>query len=42
MQKTCQLATDHSKAKIFVKFLLNVFGVGVSCRTLYCLFVIYI
>ena len=29
------LATDPSKAVVLVKFLLNVFGVGVSCRNLY-------
>ena len=29
------LATDRSKAVILVWFLLNAFGVGVSCRTLY-------
>ena len=29
------LATDHSKAVVLVSFLLNVFGVGVSCRKLY-------
>ena len=27
--------TDRSKAVILVQFLLNVFGVGVSCRILY-------
>ena len=26
------LATDRSKAVVLVLFLLNVFGVGVSCR----------
>ena len=31
------LATDRSKAVILVLFLLNVFGVGVSCRNLYSL-----
>ena len=35
------LATDRSKAVVLVKFLLNVFGVGVSCRKLYS-FVIYL
>ena len=34
------LATDRSKAVVLVKFLLNVFGVGVSCRNLY--FVVYL
>ena len=29
------LATNRSKAVILVCFLLNVFGVGVSCRILY-------
>ena len=29
------LATDRSKAVVLVYFLLNVFGVGVSCRNLY-------
>ena len=29
------LATDRSKAVVLVWFLLNVFGVGVSCRILY-------
>ena len=29
------LATDRSKAVVLVLFLLNVFGVGVSCRILY-------
>ena len=29
------LATDSSKAVILVYFLLNVFGVGISCRILY-------
>ena len=35
------LATDRSKAVVSVKFLLNVFGVGVSCRKLYS-FVVYL
>ena len=35
------LATDRSKAVVFVWFLLNVFGVGVSCRLLYY-FVVYL
>ena len=35
------LATDRSKAVVLVKFLLNVFGVGVSCRKLYS-FVVYL
>ena len=34
------LATDRSKAVVLVKFLLNVFGVVVSCRNLYS-FVVY-
>ena len=34
------LATDRSKAVVLV-FLLNVFGVGVSCRNLYH-FVVYL
>ena len=29
------LATDRSKAVVLVLFLLNVFGVGVSCPNLY-------
>ena len=29
------LAIDRSKAVVLVWFLLNVFGVGVSCRNLY-------
>ena len=29
------LATDRSKAVVLVEFLLNVFGVGVSCRNLH-------
>ena len=33
--------TDHSKAVVFVYFLLNVIGVGVSCRNLY-FFVLYL
>ena len=37
------LATDRSGAVVLVWFLLNVFGVGVSCRNLYsfvgCLYV---
>ena len=35
------LATDRSKAVVLVWFLLNVFGVGVSCRKLYS-FVVYL
>ena len=35
------LATDRSKAVVLVKFLLNVVGVGVSCRNLY-FFVVYL
>ena len=35
------LATDRSKAVVLVMFLLNVFGVGVSCRNLYS-FVVYL
>ena len=35
------LATDRSKAVVLVYFLLNIFGVGVSCRTLYY-FVVYL
>ena len=35
------LATDRSKAVVLVLFLLNVFGVGVSCRKLYS-FVVYL
>ena len=35
------LATDRAKAVVLVKFLLNVFGVGVSCRKLYS-FVVYL
>ena len=35
------LATDRSNAVVLVKFLLNVFGVGVSCRKLYS-FVVYL
>ena len=35
------LATDRSKAVVLVLFLLNVFGVGVSCRNLYS-FVVYL
>ena len=35
------LATDRSKAVVLVWFLLNVFGVGVSCRKLYY-FVVYL
>ena len=35
------LATDRSKAVVLVYFLLNVFGVGVSCRKLYY-FVVYL
>ena len=33
------LATDRSKAVVLVWFLLDVFGVGVSCRKL-CSFVV--
>ena len=35
------LATDRSKAVVLVWFLLNVFGVGVSCHNLYS-FVVYL
>ena len=35
------LATDRAKAVVMVWFLLNVFGVGVSCRKLYS-FVVYL
>ena len=35
------LATDRSKAVVLVKFLLNVFGVGVSCGILYS-YVVYL
>ena len=35
------LATDRSKAVILVLFLLNVFGIGVSCCNLYS-FVVYL
>ena len=35
------LATDRPKAVVLVYFLLNVFGVGVSCRNLYT-FVVYL
>ena len=35
------LATDCSKAVVLVLFMLNVFGVGVSCRNLYS-FVVYL
>ena len=35
------LATDRSKAVVLVYILLNVFGVGVSCRNLYS-FVVYL
>ena len=35
------LATDRSRAVVLVWFLLNVFGVGVSCRKLYY-FVVYL
>ena len=35
------LATDRSKAVVLVLFLLNVSGVGVSCRYLYT-FIIYL
>ena len=34
-------ATDRSKAVVLVWFLLNVSGVGVSCRNLYS-FVVYL
>ena len=33
------LATYRSKAVVLVLFLLNVFGVGVSCRNLYSIVV---
>ena len=36
------LATDRSKAVVLVKFLLNVFGVGVSCRKLYSFVYLYL
>ena len=36
------LATDRSKAVVLVWFLLNVFGVGVSCRKLYSFFFVYL
>ena len=35
------LATDRSKAVVLVLFLLNVFGVGVSCRICILVFFIY-
>ena len=35
------LATDRFKAVVLVQLLLNVFGVGVSCRNLYS-FVVYL
>ena len=35
------LATDRSGAVVLVLFLLNVFGVGVSCRNLFP-FVVYL
>ena len=35
------LVTDRSKAMVLVWVLLNVFGVGVSCRNLYS-FVVYL
>ena len=35
------LATDRSMAVVLVLFLLIVFGVGVSCRSLYS-FVVYL
>ena len=35
------LATDRSKVMVLVLFLLNVFGVGVSCRNLFS-FVVYL
>ena len=35
------LPTDRSKAVVLVWFLLNIFGVGVSCRNLYS-FVVYL
>ena len=35
------LATDRSKAGFLVLFLLNVFGVGISCRNLYS-YVVYL
>ena len=35
------IATDRSKEVVLVKFLLNVFGVGVSCRNFYS-FVVYL
>ena len=35
------LATDRSKVVVLVSILLNVFGVGVSCRNLYS-FVVYL
>ena len=34
-------ASDRSKAVVLVLFFLNVFGVGISCRNLYC-FVVYL
>ena len=35
------LATDRSRAVVLVLFLLNVYGVGVSCRILHY-FVVYL
>ena len=35
------LATDRFKAEVLVRFLLNVFGEGVSCRNLYS-FIVYL
>ena len=35
------LAIVRSKAMVLVKFLLNNFGVGASCRILYC-FAVYL
>ena len=35
------MRTEHFKAVVLVLFLLNVFGVGVSCRNLYS-FVVYL
>ena len=35
------LATDRSKAVVLVLFLLNVFGVGVSCR-IFCILLLFI
>ena len=37
------LATDRSMAVVLVKFLLNIFGVGFSCRNLYsCVVYLYV